>query len=283
MNGIYMPEAWGDWYNFPEDSVPIMTYSKMAHLIKGRGNSFGLGMLKHIVLDECHNLKIYQSFSKPEDNVLIVLENWLKNVMLRTDIKITALSATPKKIYVMFKEPYVNNILSETERKSLRTLKNKYEKKFASMSNMLSNLPVGRGVIYTSHIHKMKEYSDLIRKLDNKKNVEMIWSRNNDNHVMDNRQWEIWDSILRKSAIPDETRQKQGLQSMKERGEWDKYGRPAVMDFKRFSEEYSKVKDGTEKPFDLMRRLDMKKATFYQYAKRYNAEYATTKPPTATE
>jgi len=31
---------------------------------------------------------------------------------------------------------------------------------------------------------------------------------------------------------------------MKERGEWDKYGRPKAIDFGKFSREYSKVMDG---------------------------------------
>jgi len=49
---------------------------------------------------------------------------------------------------------------------------------------------------------------------------------------------------------------------MKDRGEFDRYGRPPVIDYKEFSKEYKNVVDGTEKPFVLMRRLDIKKATF---------------------
>lgn len=203
MNGeINKPLAWGSWKDLPEDRVPIMTYSKMAHLIKGNGNYFGYGWLKHIVLDECHNLKIYQSFSK--DNVLKALESWLKIILNNTDIKITALSATPKKIYLMFNGNVVEEVITETEKASLRTLKNNKVIKYPSTQNLLSNLPIGKGIIYTSQIRTMKEYAKLIEK-SNKRKVEMIWSRNNENHPMTDRQWEIWDSILQESKIPDET------------------------------------------------------------------------------
>ena len=195
--------GWGTWKVLPPDKVPIMTFSKMAHLIK-KNPDFGTGWLKHIVLDECHNLKIYQSFS--DDDTLKRLEAWLKNILYnRDDITITALSATPKKIPLMFHPDRVVDILSQTEKDSLRTLKERHEpRNYASMKNMLSNLPNGRGVIYTSHIHKMIEYADIIKSND-KRNVEMIWSRNNEKYSLDNRQWEIWDSILQDAKIPDET------------------------------------------------------------------------------
>jgi DNA invertase Pin-like site-specific DNA recombinase len=84
---------------------------------------------------------------------------------------------------------------------------------------------------------------------------------------------EMYATFAHAEMLKRETRQRQGIEEMKKRGEWDKYGRPAAMDFKRFSEEYKNVINGTEKPFALMRRLDMKKATFYQYAKRYREEH----------
>ena len=83
---------------------------------------------------------------------------------------------------------------------------------------------------------------------------------------------EMYATFAHAEMLKRESRQKQGIQSMKDRGEFDKYGRPPAMDYKQFSAEYKNVIDGTEKPFALMRRLDMKKATFYQYAKRYKDE-----------
>jgi len=85
---------------------------------------------------------------------------------------------------------------------------------------------------------------------------------------------EMYATFAHSEMLKREKRQKEGIQAMKERGEWDKYGRPEVIDFKNFSAEYQKVIDGTIKPFECMRQLGMKKATFYKYAKQYKAEFS---------
>jgi len=84
---------------------------------------------------------------------------------------------------------------------------------------------------------------------------------------------EMYATFAHAEMLKRELRQRQGIQAMKDRGDWDKYGRPAAMDYKKFSKEYRSVIDGEEKPFDCMRRLNMKKPTFYQYAKRYRLEH----------
>ncbi len=68
-----------------------------------------------------------------------------------------------------------------------------------------------------------------------------------------------------------EKRQLEGIQSMKERGEWDRYGRPRAIDFDTFCAEYERVVRGELKPFECMRRLGMTKPTFYRYKKLYEA------------
>ena len=84
---------------------------------------------------------------------------------------------------------------------------------------------------------------------------------------------EMYATFAHAEMIKREKRQKEGIQAMRERGEWDKYGRPPTMDYKRFSEEYKKVIDGTVKPFECMKMLEMKKATFYKYAAQYKSEH----------
>ena len=83
---------------------------------------------------------------------------------------------------------------------------------------------------------------------------------------------EMYATFAHAEMMKRETRQKQGIQAMKDRGEWDKYGRPAAIDYKRFSEEYQKVAAGEVRPFECMKALGMKKSTFYLYAKRYKDE-----------
>jgi len=67
-----------------------------------------------------------------------------------------------------------------------------------------------------------------------------------------------------------ETRQREGIQAKKERGEWNDYGRPRVIDFDVFAAEYEKVVRGEMKPFECANRLGMKIPTFYGYKRRYD-------------
>ena len=193
---------WGELPAIPDEKVPVMTFSKMAWAIK-RNGGLGVGGLRHIVLDECQNLKIFQSYGdKKDENVLKLLENWLKKVYRCTDITITALSATPRKISHMFPKNELLDVLSQEEKNSLRTLKNGIIENYLSIQNILSNLPEGKTVVYVPRISIMKNYCEVIKATSNK-NVEMIWSRNNERHEMDETQWDIWDSILKNAKIPD--------------------------------------------------------------------------------
>ena len=66
-----------------------------------------------------------------------------------------------------------------------------------------------------------------------------------------------------------EKRQKEGIQAMKERGEWGRYGRPKAMDFNLFVKAYKDVEEGIVKPFECMKQLGMTKPSFYRYKKKY--------------
>ncbi|WP_312354676.1 recombinase family protein [Aminipila sp.] len=66
-----------------------------------------------------------------------------------------------------------------------------------------------------------------------------------------------------------EKRQREGIEAMKARGEWSKYGRPKAIDYDIFVEAYKRVLEGKKKPFECMRELGMTKATFYRYRKEY--------------
>lgn len=70
-----------------------------------------------------------------------------------------------------------------------------------------------------------------------------------------------------------EKRQREGIQSMKERGEWEKYGRPKAIDYKAFEKEYSRVVSKEIKPFECMKLLGLTKPTFYRYKKEYESKH----------
>jgi DNA invertase Pin-like site-specific DNA recombinase len=94
---------------------------------------------------------------------------------------------------------------------------------------------------------------------------------------------EMYATLAHAEMIKREVRQKQGIQAKKDRNEWSDYGRPAAMDYQKFKVEYAKVVTGQIKPFDLMRQLEMKKSTYYKYAKRYKQELNAGKEVTANE
>ncbi len=64
-----------------------------------------------------------------------------------------------------------------------------------------------------------------------------------------------------------EKRQREGIEAMKARGEWSKYGRPKAIDLETFEKAYKRVVAGEIKPFECMTMLGMTKPTFYRYKK----------------
>lgn len=86
---------------------------------------------------------------------------------------------------------------------------------------------------------------------------------------------EMYATIAHAEMLKREKRQSEGIQAMKDRGEWDKYGRPPVIDYATFKQAYSKVEAGQIKPFELMKQLAMAKSTYYKYAKQVKEELIT--------
>ena len=78
---------------------------------------------------------------------------------------------------------------------------------------------------------------------------------------------ELYATMAQAEIEKKEKRQQEGIQAKKERGEWDNYGRPAVMLLEEFAKEYANVISGDVKPFELMKKLGMSKATYYRYVK----------------
>lgn len=76
---------------------------------------------------------------------------------------------------------------------------------------------------------------------------------------------EVYAAMAQAEIMKKEKRQREGIAAMKERGEWEKYGRPVIMSQTQFAEAYKNVEDGNIRPFELMKQLGMKKSTFYKY------------------
>lgn len=83
---------------------------------------------------------------------------------------------------------------------------------------------------------------------------------------------EMYAVIAHTEMLKREKRQKEGIQAKRERKDWCDYGRPKAIDYNKFASEYKKVIKGDLKPFECMKQLNMKKSTFYLYAKHYKEQ-----------
>lgn len=86
--------------------------------------------------------------------------------------------------------------------------------------------------------------------------------------TINNMMIELYAAMAQAEVEKKEKRQKEGIQAKKDRGDWDNYGRPAVMSLDAFSREYRKVTDGELRPFQLMKELGMSKSTYYRYVSK---------------
>ncbi len=85
---------------------------------------------------------------------------------------------------------------------------------------------------------------------------------------------ELFAILSHAEIIKKERRQAEGIQEMKNRGEWDRYGRPHVMNMDKFAEVYEKVLSGEIRPFAAIKELGMSTQTYYRYKKEYDKKSA---------
>ena len=83
--------------------------------------------------------------------------------------------------------------------------------------------------------------------------------------TINNMMIELYASMAQAEIEKKEKRQKEGIESKKNRGEWDDYGRPRVMNIVEFENYYKLVQEGKKRPFELMKELGISKPTFYRY------------------
>lgn len=69
-----------------------------------------------------------------------------------------------------------------------------------------------------------------------------------------------------------EKRQREGIEAMRQRGDWDKYGRPRKMDQNAFAEQYQRVVRREIGSLALMRELGLNQTTFFRYVKEFKKQ-----------
>lgn len=93
--------------------------------------------------------------------------------------------------------------------------------------------------------------------VDNKPIMEMI------NNIL----IEVYSTIAQQEIERKETRQREGIEAMKARGEWEKYGRPKAEIPQEFEKVVASWRKGEMTATEAFTSLKMKKATFYKKVK----------------
>lgn len=83
--------------------------------------------------------------------------------------------------------------------------------------------------------------------------------------TINNMLLEMFASMAQAEMEKREKRQREGIQAMKERGEWSRYGRRRVLSLAAFEKEYQRVLQKDITPTALMRELGLSSGTFYRY------------------
>lgn len=86
--------------------------------------------------------------------------------------------------------------------------------------------------------------------------------------VVNNMLIEMYAVLAQAEVDKKAVQQKKGIQAMKERGDWDKYGRPKLMTIDEFAEHYMRVERGEIRPFELIKELGLTEPTYYRYRKK---------------
>lgn len=90
------------------------------------------------------------------------------------------------------------------------------------------------------------------------------------NDMMNNIILEVYTSIAEHERVKIRQRQREGIEAMKARGDWDKYGRPK-MELPEFMAVYTLWESGEISKSEAARRLGVSRATFDNKSKAYTA------------
>lgn len=84
----------------------------------------------------------------------------------------------------------------------------------------------------------------------------------------------FYDLIARTELERKQKRQREGIEAMKAKGEWSRYGRPRCMSKEKFAKQYERVLQGETGTLELQRELGLNKDTFFRYVREYKKERA---------
>lgn len=83
----------------------------------------------------------------------------------------------------------------------------------------------------------------------------------------------FFDCLARTELEIKKKRQREGYEALKNRGEWDKLGRPRKMSKEEFARAYKRVECGDIRTSELLRELGLNKDTYYRYVREYRKKW----------
>lgn len=215
---MYYPIRYLQSYNESvEDSILVMTYAEFGSTCR---NDMGFAKYyKCIICDEIHNLANFINWEKADkriaakDRNLRLVFDVIMNRVYSGETLVLAMTATPKKFLRMFRfknkdgkwnDEYFPSVVKIIEPKvESQHCETSIIKRYSNIYQLLNRLPKDqRGLIYTSRITEMIKYIDILKQRGI--NAEGIWSKNNSDHPMNQKQYDIIDYIVKQEIIPDE-------------------------------------------------------------------------------
>lgn len=103
-----------------------------------------------------------------------------------------------------------------------------------------------------------------LSKMDNSLQVMML-------ETINNMMLELYASMAQAEIEKKEKRQREGIQAKKDRGEWDDYGRPSIGKPDNWDTVIKEWRNKEITAVEAMKRMNLKKTTFYKLVKEYNA------------
>lgn len=80
---------------------------------------------------------------------------------------------------------------------------------------------------------------------------------------------ELYAAVAEIEWEKNKKRQREGIEAMKLRGEWELYGRPRKVDIQTFGIEYEKMLIGQTEKKEIISHLNMSTSTYYRYIKQW--------------
>ena len=83
----------------------------------------------------------------------------------------------------------------------------------------------------------------------------------------------FYDLLARTELERKQKRQREGIESLKRSGQWERYGRPRKMKKDVFASHYQRVVSGEIGSLALMRELGLTEDTYFRYVREYKKEH----------